>query len=91
MGLQKSKTVESGASGSYWKSCQENVDKRALTMHVELLCFISKELADSGATPLCSESFDFKLTSEELGGDRSALAYNKIKASDAWFSDAENA
>lgn len=89
MALQKEATNAAGATGSYWRSCQENVDKRTRLMHFVVLLFKDHDYAaDLDSESVESKTYDVLFTREELMGDRTALVYVWLKANDPFFVDA---
>lgn len=83
MALSKEKVSHSGSLGSYWKIINEAYDKRNLKARANLGLFVDKVCSDGGLDALEVKKFYFEgLTKPELQGNRTALLYDKIKASE---------
>jgi hypothetical protein len=80
MAIQKQKTLSNGAVGNYWKIVEESYNKNTLQAVVKIALYASKQYADEGKDLGLSKVIKFSLTKEELAGDRTSIAYQKIKA-----------
>jgi len=81
MAIKKSKALPSGISGEYWKITKESYDRIAGRGVWTISLFKDQAASDAGAQPLsCSKNFSLPMSPQELAGNRTAIAYNKIKA-----------
>lgn len=80
MAIQKSKTLVNGASGNYWKITLESYDKVSMECVAIISLFLDHDHSMSGAGLGMDKVYKFSATREELQGNRTLLAYAKIKA-----------
>ncbi len=80
MALQKSKQLQNGITGNYWKITSVTADKVKNQLQVVISLFVSKEISDEGKQSLqVKHSFIGDFTKEQLAGDLTILGYNLIK------------
>lgn len=80
MAIQKTKNLPNGSTGNYWKITAEVCDRLKLTCSYTITLFADKAHADNRSPDLgLSKKYTFTCTKGELGGDITALGYDKIK------------
>jgi hypothetical protein len=102
MALKKEKTLTNGVKIEYWKLTRfySFINNGS---EIFLGGFINKDVSDSGAEPVCVETFSFPIPKEKfINGNAMEYAYTKIKESriqtgeegneteNNWFADAED-
>ena len=81
MAIQKTKTLPNGASGNYWKVVEEVYDKNSLLCTWRVALFTDRDHSVAKAPPLSQfKTYHYKASVPEIQGNRTALAYEKIKA-----------
>lgn len=83
MAIQKSKTLNNGASGDYWRITSINIDRQNLFITGTIALFKDAATSASGGTPLgCVKSFQFPFTIAEFLAAPNAISfiYTKIRA-----------
>lgn len=80
MAIQKSKTLENGAIGNYWKIRSAELNKQNMTLTVSMALFA--DAAHKNAEPLGGfKSFCFHVDANDAKGDIVSFAYDSIKES----------
>lgn len=84
MALQKSKTLDSGVSGDYWRFTSFHAERFSgptITATWNIALFKDSATSAAGGTSLgLTKTYTFPVTSMEVGGDMRALGYTKILA-----------
>lgn len=79
MALLKSKTLENGATGKYWKITAECYDRMTRKVTWQIALFTDQAHATLHGKHLgLTKSFSSQVTPEEASGNRTALGYAKI-------------
>lgn len=80
MALQKSKTLDNGATGDYWRITTAIFDRESLTCSCRIALYTSQTIANSANKHLnLIKTFNFSVASMDLSGDIRVLLYNKVK------------
>jgi len=87
MAIQKSKILDNGATGNYWKINAVTITKNSMNIYFGLVLYADKDHGDSGSPGLLLKDFNFPITKDQLSGDIVALGYTSIKAMNPEDSD----
>ena len=79
MALIKSKTLENGATGNYFKVVNYSVNRPSKKLYVTLDLFKDETFKDKESLNY-KKNFCFDVLQSELSCDMVALCYNKVKA-----------
>jgi hypothetical protein len=91
MAIQLTKTIDSGASGEYWRIVKITVDIESNYSEVNVGLYIDQAARDAGKNPLMRENYSFSGADNPctLAAMESAsvvqLAYDKLKSLTNFF------
>lgn len=78
MAIQKSKTLQNGATGNYWKITNISIDREKLVATCRVELFKDSSFSNIGSLG-SAKVFRVTVTKQQIAGDITAVCYTAIK------------